>query len=534
MNDTDERTLFRVVRVDDEGVWASGPDEGVYDVLFDGRRIWSFWFLRDSKPTDDPDSDRLARWPRTLLPYLNGHARITVREHVGEVVVFDEQVRFGDGDAAISITDADGRPLATDKTGQLERVFDGGDPREREALLDTIEHVLESLREIGIQAFPAYGTLLGAVRNGALIGHDSDADLAYVSDLTSPVDLIRESYRIDRHLRERGYSVQRHSGFAMKIYVVEDDGTERGLDVFGGAYINGKLFVMGEIGAEFDRDRVYPLGTCTLEGRTLPAPADAEGWLAITYGPNWRVPDPAFHFGTPNSTRKRFDGWFRGTRRFRDEWDGYWKSNHDEPSDGPSRFCEWVAGREPDSEVVVDIGSGLGADAVWYASTGRRSIGLDYSHQAHAWATHWAEQKGSSAEFATLNLCDMRSVLASGAWIARLPGKRVVTARRLTCSLDHRVRQNFWRMCSMISRDGTPVYLEIGDPEQRKVHADPTRRLRAPITIDQLAEEIAAAGGRIRERHSVESESPQPDTGERLRFTRMVVTWQKDQRASAA
>lgn len=534
MNDTDERTLFRVVRVDGEGVWASGRDEGVYDVLFDGRRIWSFWFLRDSKQADDPDADRIVRWPRTLLEYLDGRARITVREHVDETVAFDEQIQFGDGTDAISITDTDGRPLATDKTGQLERVFAGGDSRERDALLDTIEDVLAGLREIGIQAFPAYGTLLGAVRNGALIGHDSDADLAYVSDLTSPVDLIRESYRIDRHLRARGYSVQRHSGFAMKIYVEEADGSERGLDVFGGAYINGKLYVMGEISAEFDRDRVYPLGTCTLEGRTLPAPADADGWLAITYGPSWRVPDPAFHFGTPASTRRRFDGWFRGTRRFRDAWDGYWSSNHDEPSRAPDQFCEWVAERETGSDVIVDLGSGLGSDAVWYAATGRRAIGLDYSHQAHAWSTYWAEQEESAAEFSTLNLCDMRSVLATGAWIARLPGKRVVTARGLTCSLDHRVRQNFWRMCGMISRDGTPVYLEIGDPEQRETHADPRRRIRALTTVDQLVEEIGATGGRVLERETLESATPEPESGDRLRYTRMVVTWQKDGRASAA
>ena len=37
----------------------------------------------------------------------------------------------------------------------------------------------------GVEAFLAYGTLLGAVREGRLLGHDSDADLGYVSRHTT-------------------------------------------------------------------------------------------------------------------------------------------------------------------------------------------------------------------------------------------------------------------------------------------------------------------------------------------------------------
>lgn len=519
-------TQFSVARIDGDGVWASGGAEGVYDVLFDGRRIWSFWFLRDSLEADDPGIDRVVRWPRTMRPYLDGRAHVTVREHVDETVVFDDVIQFGDSDQAIDVVDSDGRPLATDKTGELHRVFAGGDPRDREALLDTIEDVLEGLREIGVEAFPAYGTLLGAVRNGALIGHDSDADLAYVSALTDPVDLIRESYRIDRQLRDRGYSVQRHSGFAMKIYVEEEDGSERGLDVFGGAHIDGTLYVMGEISAEFDRERVYPLGTCTLEGRTLPAPADADGWLEITYGPNWRVPDPAFHFGTPGSTRRRFDGWFRGTRRFRDDWDGYWKRDSVEPSGEPSAFARWVSERTPDDTAIVDIGSGLGADVRWHAANGRRAIGLDFSHSAQRYAQKRAEHDGSAAEFEPLNLCDMRSVLGVGAWVSRMAGKRAITGRLLVCSLDRRVRRNFWRLCSMVSRDGSRVYLQVVDPHQHAALGLPKRLLR-PVTVDTILEEIAKSGGRVLEHETIE-----PDSDEQPRYTQLVVTWQTYESAS--
>ena len=76
---------------------------------------------------------------------------------------------------------------------------------------------------------------------------------------------------------------------------------------------------MGEIRTPFESEWIFPLGTTTLEGRTLPAPADTDRFLTATYGPSWRVPDPAFHFETPQSTHRRLNGWFRGTRGNR--WD---------------------------------------------------------------------------------------------------------------------------------------------------------------------------------------------------------------------
>ena len=88
----------------------------------------------------------------------------------------------------------------------------------------------------------------------------------------------------------------------------------RGLDVFGGYFLDGRLYLMGEIGTPFEEDWIFPLGTCTLAGRTLPAPARPEKLLEATYGPGWKVPDPAFHFETPRTTYRRLNGWFRGGR----------------------------------------------------------------------------------------------------------------------------------------------------------------------------------------------------------------------------
>ena len=83
----------------------------------------------------------------------------------------------------------------------MAQTFDTRSDEHVAPLLDSIEEVLAALAEAGIEAFPAYGTLLGAVREQHLIGHDSDADLGYVSGHGHPYDVIRESFRLQRRLR---------------------------------------------------------------------------------------------------------------------------------------------------------------------------------------------------------------------------------------------------------------------------------------------------------------------------------------------
>ena len=246
------------VRVDDEGIHAATDAEVVLDVLFDERRIWSFHLPRDGEEQGD---GYVVPWPSPLRRFLNGHTHLQVAEHVAP-------------------------------------------------LLDSIEEVLGALKQAGVDAFPAYGTLLGAVRGGRLIGHDSDADLGYVSRHTHPVDVVRESFDLQRALSEAGYVISRYSGAAFKVDVTEGDGSIRGLDVFGGFLRDGWLHLMGEIRTPFREDWIFPLGTTTLEGRTLPAPANTDEFLVATYGPTWLVPDPAYVFETPDSTHRRLNGWF--------------------------------------------------------------------------------------------------------------------------------------------------------------------------------------------------------------------------------
>ncbi len=458
-----------VLGLDDAGLRLSGTTEVILDVSFDGRRIWSFWLLRDAEP-DQPDQPdvgvgrRRIDWPSSMRRYLDGTTRLTVAEHLSGRVLHDAETRFGAGDASgrIAVVNADGNPLGIDKSGRMAQTFDTRSAEQVAPLLDSIEEVLAALREAGIEAFPAYGTLLGAVREGRLIGHDSDADLGYVSEHDDPVDVIRESFMIQRRLAAVGYEITRYSGAAFKVDVIEADGSVRGLDVFGGFLSGGVLYLMGEVGQHFERAWIFPLGTTTLEGRTLPAPAEPDRMLAAMYGPGWKTPDPAFHFETPASTWRRLNGWFRGTRVHRDDWERrYSTTRHRLPEPGPSDLAAYVVEQEGVPARVVDLGLGRGADALWFARQGAAVLGYDYVPNASSAAQECAAAEGLSLVVRRLNLLEWRSVFAEGARLAHQPGPRTLVARHLADSTTRFGRNNLWRLASMALRDGGRLYAEV-------------------------------------------------------------------------
>ena len=423
-------TRLRDVRVDDSGIFARSRREVVVDVLFDDRRVFSFWLRRDGQPAD---GGHLFAWPRAIRAHLDGRTEMTMVEPATGTELYRGDVRLGKGDGRIAVVNRDGAPLALDKSMKKVLTFDTRSADHVEPLLDAIADVLATLKEAGLDAFLAYGTLLGAVREQHLIGHDSDADLGYVSQHEYPVDVIRESFQLHRFLVAAGYRVTRYSAAAFKVDVVESDGSVRGLDVFGGFMRDGFLYMMGEIRTPFRREWVFPLGTAVLEGREFPVPAEAERLLAATYGPSWRTPDPAFHFEMPSSTHRRLNGWFRGMRLDRAKWERYY-SVPERGRRGPSALVRQVARREPDLGTLIDVGCGRGADVAFMARRGVRSWGLDFCRRAY----RDLEERGRShLTFQLFNLLEVRHVVAVSAVLARLPGPRVVMARHLVDASGH-------------------------------------------------------------------------------------------------
>ena len=292
------------------------------------------------------------------------------------------------------------------------RLFESRSAEHVKPLLDSMEAVLTALEKAGVEPFIAYGTLLGAVRDGHLIGHDSDADLGYVSAHDHPVDVSLESFRLQRAAGRQGFAdlplqrrgVQGHRGGVRR--------TRRGLDVFGGFLRDGMLYLMGEVGHRSRRSGCARAAGRTLEGRTFPAPADPERLLEAMYGPAWRVPDPAYKFETPQSTVHAAHGWFRGTRVGQDTSGASSTVPARRPGPGPSAFVRWVRECEPETHrrrrrlwlrprrpVPGAAGSAVGP-------------GLLPVRQR---AAERAGDRASPRSFAGANLTELRSVLVTGA-----------------------------------------------------------------------------------------------------------------------
>jgi hypothetical protein len=265
----------------------------------------------------------------------------------------------------------------------MSPTFDTRSAADVEPLLKAIRTVLDAIDSAGIEAFLAYGTLLGAIREKRFLGHDSDADLAYVSESGHPCDVVRESFRLQRLIHERGFRTHRYSGAAFRVDVVEGDGVVRGLDIFAGfvdeAPAGSRLYLMGEVAADFRREWVYPTTSCTLEGHTFAAPAAPERWLEATYGPSWAIPDPAFQFTTSDRTVRQLSGWFRGTSTNRAAWERTYSGARGKlPTIKPSPLARKAAAVLAEGGTVIDVGAGRGADSLWLAHKGLSVHAYDY------------------------------------------------------------------------------------------------------------------------------------------------------------
>lgn len=452
---------LRVLRVDADGVGVLplGADR-VVDVLFDERRIWSFWVRRDT--TRSRVLGRSVAWPAAMRPHLRGTGSVTLREHVSGADLWSGEVRFSDDERRVEFVDRQGNLISLDKSDRFSPVFAERTAHDLDPLLDAMTDLLDVLAGAGVPAFPAYGTLLGAVREGDFLGHDSDADLGYVSAHSQPVDVIRESFRLQRVVAARGYRTYRYSGLAFRVEVVEADGATRFLDVFGGFLDGGRLYLMGEVGAPYERDWLLPLGTVSLRGREFPAPARPEKLLEAMYGPSWRVPDPAFKFETPAETVEVLNQWFRGTGHNRRDWERRWAQRRRRPvPKGASALAKQLKRAAEPGTLVLDVGAGRGRDALWLARHGFSTIAYDYAPRGLQKAGTRATRRGYPLEVRELNLDEWRSVLSEGARVSRLPaGPRAMLARHVLDATDEVGRQSFGRLASMTLRGGGTLHVQ--------------------------------------------------------------------------
>lgn len=435
--------------VSDDGLLVPAGDRPLL-VEIGGYYVWSTTPDRDGRPAD---GGVLVPWPEVLRPHLVGTGRVRVATVEGDLVVHDDEVELGGGDGPLEVVDRRGRRLSVDKVGHLTRSFADTDDAIRDEILAGTRRAIDDLHEhAGVAAYLNYGALLGAIREGRMLAHDSDTDLCYLSPHDQPADIIAESYRITRAMRARGWNVLRMSGGDVKLLLPLSDGGVCHIDVFVAFHLGGTFYQLGNRSGHLPREAIVPFSTIELHGYEFPAPRDPEAMLAFLYGPQWRTPDPSFRYADPVDGVRRLDGWLRGWRTDMGSWTEFFAPPGVlRVAQTPSPFAEWVEPQLGDLP-VVDVGSGTGRDAIGFARSGRRVLALDHSRASVALVKRRARRATVDLEADQLILGELRSTLSWGTCLARDPHH--LYARDLLGCLDEEATEQFWRLARLALRPG--------------------------------------------------------------------------------
>lgn len=162
--------------------------------------------------------------------------------------------------------------------------------RRKDAYLAALDAVFPALRACGVTPMLAYGSLLGAVREGGFLAHDDDVDILYHDGSTSREEALSRRAALVAKMEAHGFRMPK--GFRNENFHLTNGDVN--LDLFPCWSDGVGLQVMRKYPSyeALDDGVILPASETALYGHSYPAPARKEAFLEWRYGSGWSTPDP--------------------------------------------------------------------------------------------------------------------------------------------------------------------------------------------------------------------------------------------------
>tara|TARA_B100000212_G_scaffold320579_1_gene278514 strand:- start:1390 stop:2016 length:627 start_codon:yes stop_codon:yes gene_type:complete len=171
--------------------------------------------------------------------------------------------------------------------------------------------------------------------------------------------------------------------------------------------------------------------------------------------------------------------------------DNYWNSFYsshgkDIAKRSPSQFAVFVHGETEDCSSLIDLGTGNGRDAFFFASHGKKVLGLDASHSAIEDNTHFAHEKGLNQ---TIRFERFEIGKDSKEDIVNFEEKKFIYARFFLHSLNDELLKEFAKLTSFLMKPNEKLFVEYRtdrDSERKKIYDNHYRNFLNPNLVEQL------------------------------------------------